>query len=45
MIGLHKQARTTPSVRAEIAARKGSANALVCRFDVTEATSTRSPRI
>jgi transposase InsO family protein len=38
MIALHKQARTTPAVRAEIAASSESAHTLACRFGVTEAT-------
>lgn len=38
MIALHKQARTTPAVRAEIAASAESASALACRFGITEAT-------
>ena len=38
MIALHKQARTTPAVRAEIAASTDSVNALACRYGVTEAT-------
>ena len=38
MIALHKQARTTPAVRAEIAASADSVKALACRYGVTEAT-------
>ena len=38
MITLHKNARTTPAVRAEIAASSDSAAALARRFNVTEAT-------
>lgn len=38
MIALHKQARTTPAVRAEIAASSESAHTLACRYGVTEAT-------
>ena len=38
LIALHKQARTTPAVRAEIAASTESIAALTRRHDVTEAT-------
>ena len=38
MIALHKQARTTPAVRAEIAASSESAASLAARFGVTEPT-------
>ena len=38
LIALHKQARTTPAVRAEIAASTESIAALTRRYDVTEAT-------
>lgn len=38
MINLRKQARTTPAVRAEIAASTDNVNALVFRCGVTEAT-------
>jgi DNA-binding transcriptional regulator YiaG len=38
MIALHKQARTTPAVRAEIAVSSESAHTLACRFGVTQAT-------
>lgn len=38
MIALHKQARTTPAVRAQIAASTDSAGALAKRFGVTPAT-------
>ena len=38
MIALHKRARTTPAIRAEIAASTESAKALACRFGVSEAT-------
>ncbi len=38
MIGLHKGARTTPAVRAEIAASSESAAALARRFGVTPQT-------
>jgi len=37
-IALHKQARTTPAVRAEIAASRESVAALARRYNVTEAT-------
>ncbi len=37
-IALHKNARTTPAVRAEIAASKESASVLVQRFGITEQT-------
>ncbi len=37
-IALHKNARTTPAVRAEIAASHESASALATRFGVTEQT-------
>ena len=35
MIALHKQARTKPAVRAEIAASTDSVNALARRYDIT----------
>ena len=38
MIALHKQARTTPAVRAEIAASSDSVKALARRYGVTQAT-------
>lgn len=38
MIALHKQARTTPAVRAEIAASTAGASALASQFGVTAAT-------
>jgi hypothetical protein len=38
MIALHKQARTTPAVRAEMAASSESSRALASRFGVTETT-------
>ena len=38
LIALHKNARTTPAVRAEIAASGDSVRALSCRYGVTEAT-------
>ena len=38
LIALHKQARTTPAVRAEIAASLESVAALALRYNVTEAT-------
>jgi transposase InsO family protein len=38
MIALHKQARTTPAVRAEIAASPESVAALARRYNVTEMT-------
>ena len=38
IIALHKNARTTPAIRAEIAASTESAKALACRFGVSEAT-------
>lgn len=38
MIALHKNARTTPAIRAEIAASKESARVLAQRYGVTEAT-------
>lgn len=38
MIALHKNARTTPAIRAEIAASGDSAAALAQRFGITEAT-------
>ena len=38
MIALHKNARTTPAIRAEIAASADSAVALAQRFGITEAT-------
>ena len=42
MIALHKQARTKPAVRAEIAASTDSVNALARRYDIT--ASPRPPR-
>jgi len=38
MIALHKQARTTPAVRAEIAASNETVSCLAARFGVTPAT-------
>ena len=38
MIALHKNARTTPAVRAEIAPSAGPASALAQRFSMTEQT-------
>ncbi|HXF08851.1 MAG TPA: IS481 family transposase, partial [Candidatus Acidoferrales bacterium] len=38
IIALHKNARTTPAIRAEIAASKESARVLAKRYGVTEAT-------
>jgi transposase InsO family protein len=38
MIALHKQARTTPAVRAEIAASNETVSSLAARFGVTPAT-------
>ena len=38
MISLHKNARTTPAVRAQIAISTDSAASLAARFSVTEAT-------
>jgi hypothetical protein len=38
MIVLHKQARTTPAVRAEIAASNETVSSLAARFGVTPAT-------
>lgn len=38
LIRLHKQARTTPAIRAEIAASTEPVSALARRFNVTEAT-------
>jgi transposase InsO family protein len=38
MIALHKNARTTPAIRAEIASSGDSAAALAQRFGITEAT-------
>ena len=38
MIALHKLARTTPAVRAEIAASRESVATLARRYNVTEAT-------
>lgn len=38
MIALHKNARTTPAIRAEIASSTASAASLAQRFGVTEAT-------
>ena len=38
MISLHKNARTTPAMRTEIAASRESARSLAQRFGVTEAT-------
>ncbi|MDO9135214.1 helix-turn-helix domain-containing protein, partial [Hydrogenophaga sp.] len=38
MIALHKNARTTPAIRAEIATSGDSAAALAQRFGITEAT-------
>lgn len=35
---MHKRARTTPAIRAEIAASTESANKLACRFGVTQGT-------
>ncbi len=36
LIALHKNARTTPAVRAEIAASNEPANVLALRFGITE---------
>ena len=38
LIALHQQARTTPAVRAEIAASHESVSALARRYNVTAAT-------
>ena len=38
MIALHKQARTTPAVRAELAASAESVAVLARRFNITQAT-------
>ena len=38
MIALHKQARTTPAVRAEIAASLEPVSVLARRHNITEAT-------
>ncbi len=38
MIALHKNARTTPAVRQEIAASSESASILAARYGVTEQT-------
>ena len=38
LIALHKNARTTPAVRAEIAASNEPANVLALRFGITEQT-------
>jgi hypothetical protein len=38
LIALHKKARTTPAVRAEIAARDETASVLAQRFGITEQT-------
>ena len=38
MIALHKQARTTPAVRAEIAASNETVSCLAARFGITPAT-------
>ena len=38
LIGLHKNARTTPAVRAEIAASNEPAGVLAQRFGITERT-------
>jgi len=38
LIALHKEARTTPAVRAEIAASLDPVSALAQRYNVTEAT-------
>ena len=38
MIALHKNARTTPAIRAEIAASSASAASLAQRFGITLAT-------
>ena len=38
MIALHKNARTTPAVRAQIAASGEAASSLAARFGITEAT-------
>ena len=38
LIALHKNARTTPAVRAEIAASNEIASVLVQRFGITEQT-------
>ncbi len=38
LIALHKQARTTPAVRAKIAASCEPVSVLACRYNVTEAT-------
>ena len=38
LIGLHKNARTTPAVRAEIAASSETASVLAQRYGITEQT-------
>ena len=38
LIALHKNARTTPAVRAEIAASSEAASVLAQRFGITEQT-------
>ena len=38
MIALHKQARTTPAVRAELAGSKEPVAVLARRFNITEPT-------
>lgn len=39
MIALHKNARTTPAIRAELASSSDSAAALAQRYGITEATA------
>lgn len=39
MIALHKHARTTPAMQAEIASSTASAASLAQRFGITEATA------
>ena len=41
LISLHKNARTTPAIRAELAASTESAAVLARRFNVTEQTSAK----
>ena len=41
LISLHKNARTTPAIRAEMAASSESAAVLARRFNVTEQTSAK----
>jgi hypothetical protein len=38
LIALHKQARTTPAVRAEIAASDEPVSVLAQRYNITEST-------